>query len=64
MAKKSKLDVSLSITDTDVFEHVLAMVGIIYRNTGDEDLKRYIEEELERALGGELDIEGVLNPRR
>lgn len=54
----------VSITDTDIFEHVLAILGAIYRNTKDEDLKKYIEEELDRALKGEWDIEGVLNPRR
>ena len=54
----------VSITDTDVFEHVLAILGVVYRNTKEEDLKKYIEEELGRALKGEWDIEGVLNPRR
>jgi hypothetical protein len=54
----------VSITDTDIFEHVLAILGAIYRNAKDEDLKKYIEEELDRALKGEWDIEGVLNPRR
>lgn len=53
----------VSITDTDIFEHVLAILGVIYRTTKDEDLKKYIEEELGRALRGEWDIEGVLNPR-
>lgn len=62
--KKTILNVSVSITDTDVFKHVLAMVGVVYRNTKDKALKRYIEEELERALKGEWDIEGLLNPRR
>jgi len=62
--EKTILNVSVSITGTDVFEHVLAILGVIYRNTKDEDLKKYIEEELDRALKGEWDIEGVLNPRR
>ena len=62
--KKTILNVSVSITDTDVFKHVLAMVGVVYRNTKDKALKRYIEEELERTLKGEWDIEGLLNPRR
>ncbi len=62
--KRTVLNVSVSITDTDVFHHVLAMVGVVYRNTKDQALKRYIEEELDRALKGEWDIEGVLNPRR
>jgi hypothetical protein len=62
--EKTTLNVSVSITDTDVFKHVLAMVGVVYRNTKEQALKRYIEEELERALKGEWDIEGVLNPRR
>ena len=61
--EKTILNVSVSITDTDVFKHVLAMVGVVYRNTKDKALKRYIEEELERTLKGEWDIEGVLNPR-
>lgn len=62
--EKTILNVSVSITDTDVFKHVLAMVGVVYRNTKDKALKRYIEEELERTLKGEWDIEGLLNPRR
>lgn len=62
--EKPGLNVSVSITDTDVFKHVLAMVGVVYRNTKEQALKRYIEEELERALKGEWDIEGLLNPRR
>lgn len=62
--EKTTLNVSVSITDTDVFKHVLAMVGVVYRNTKEQALKRYIEEELERALKGEWDIEGLLNPRR
>lgn len=62
--EKTTLNVSVSITDTDVFHHVLAMVGVIYRNTKDQAMKTYIEEELERALKGEWDIEGLLNPRR
>ena len=62
MAKAKRYPVS--ITDTDIFEHVLAILGAIYRNAKDEDLKKYIEEELDRALKGEWDIEGVLNPRR
>ena len=62
--EKPGLNVSVSITDTDVFHHVLAMVGVVYRNTKDQALKTYIEEELDRALKGEWDIEGVLNPRR
>ena len=61
--ERTVLNVSVSITDTDVFEHALAILGVIYRNTKDEDLKKYIEEELDRALKGEWDIEGVLNPR-
>lgn len=61
--EKPGLNVSVSITDTDVFHHVLAMVGVVYRNTKDQALKTYIEEELDRALKGEWDIEGVLNPR-
>jgi hypothetical protein len=58
------LNISVSVTDTDVFRQVLAMVGVIYRNTKDQALKAYIEEELERALKGEWDIEGLLNLRR
>ncbi len=54
--ERTVLNVSVSITDTDVFEHVLAILGVIYRNTKDEDLKKYIEEELDRALKGEWDI--------
>lgn len=61
---KERTVLSVSITDTDAFEHVLAILGVIYRNTKDGGLKKYIEEELERALKGEWDIEGVLNPRR
>lgn len=61
MAKAKRYPVS--ITDTDIFEHVLAILGAIYRNTKDESLKKYIKEELERALKGEWDIEGVFNPR-
>jgi hypothetical protein len=59
--EKTILNVSVSITGTDVFEHVLAILRVIYRNTKDEDLKKYIEEELDRALKGEWDIEGVLS---
>jgi len=62
--ERTVLNVSVSITDTDIFEHVLAILEAIYRNAKDEDLKKYIEEELDRALKGEWDIEGVLNPRR
>ena len=58
--EKTILNVSVSITDTDVFKHVLAMIGVIYRNTKDEGLKAFIRDELERALKGEWDIEGVL----
>ena len=62
--ERTALNVSVSITDTDIFEHVLTILGVIYRNTKDEGLKKYIEEELDRALKGEWDIEGLLNPRR
>ena len=48
------LNVSVSITDTDVFKHVLTILGVIYRNTKDEDLKKYIEEELDRIVANIL----------
>lgn len=57
------MEVSVSITDTEVFQKVLEIVLDAYQHTTDELVREKIEQELKRILGRKMDVEGLLRSR-
>lgn len=55
------LEVAVSVTDTEVFQEVLELLGDVYQNTTDELVREKIEQDLNKILGKKMDVKWLPN---